>query len=293
MQYIVTGGAGFIGSNLTEKLLEQGHKVFVIDNMSTGSIKNIPKSASLYQGSYKEVLPVFAPVYDYKMDGIFHLGMPSSIPPYRKDRLLVSKTLEEFTHILEVAKEKSVKIVFASTSNIYNGNLVPWKEDMPIYPTDFYSDARHYIERLSFLYNEFYGVNSIGLRLFANYGPREEAKKTWASIISQLTWAKEKGEKFKIYGDGSQSRDYIHVSDTVNAFILAMNSDVECKLFNIGTGIPYSFNNLIEMIGTDVEYVENPVTNYVEHTLADTKLAERLLGFKAEVSLKDGIWMLK
>ncbi len=286
--YLVTGGAGFIGSNLARRLLREGHKVLVIDDLSTGSLDNIPKGASFIRGAK------IKNIYNYKMfDGIFHLGAPSSTPMYREDRSLVGKAISDFVLILEYAKRNNIKLVYASSSSVYNNCLIPYKEEMNLFPTDFYTEVRICWERLARVFYEQYNVKSIGLRLFAVYGPHEEAKKTYANLISQMLWAKLKDETFEIYGKGEQRRDETFVSDVVEAFVKAMNSDIDCDVFNIGTGINYSINDIANRIGVEIKYVPVPFNNYVEITLADTLKAEKVLGFKSKVALEEGLKRLK
>jgi UDP-glucose 4-epimerase len=290
MKFIVTGGAGFIGSHLAEELIKRGFDVIVIDDLSLGVENNIPKEAVFIKGSSSKVQEVSGSI-----DGIFHLGMPSSSPMYKEDPYLVGKTINEVITIFEYARKNQCKIVYASTSSIYNGNSLPYKEDMPVYVTDYYTECRYAIERLAKLYYDLYNVKSIGLRLFSVYGPREEHKGKYANIISQFLWAMLKDHSPIIYGDGSQTRDFIYVSDVVNAFILAMFSNINCDIFNVGTGKNYSFNEVINLLdkylGKNIKpiYKPNPIKNYVYHTLADTTKAEKILGFKAKVSLEEGI----
>jgi UDP-glucose 4-epimerase len=258
--------------------------------LSLGVENNIPKEATFIKGSSSKVSEISGLI-----DGIFHLGMPSSSPMYKEDPYLVGKTINEAIAIFEYARKNQCKIVYASTSSIYNGNSLPYKEDMPVYVTDYYTECRYAIERLARLYYDLYNVKSIGLRLFSVYGPREEHKGKYANIISQFLWAMLKDQSPIIYGDGNQTRDFIYVSDVVNAFILAMFSNIDCDVFNVGTGKNYSFNEVIKIInkylGKDIKpiYKPNPIKNYVYHTLADTTKAEKILGFEAKISLEEGI----
>jgi len=290
MKFIVTGGAGFIGSHLAEELIKRGCDVTIIDDLSLGVENNIPKEATFIKGSSSKVSEISGLI-----DGIFHLGMPSSSPMYKEDPYLVGKTINEAIAIFEYARKNQCKIVYASTSSIYNGNSLPYKEDMPVYVTDYYTECRYAIERLARLYYDLYNVKSIGLRLFSVYGPREEHKGKYANIISQFLWAMLKDQSPIIYGDGNQTRDFIYVSDVVNAFILAMFSNIDCDVFNVGTGKNYSFNEVIKLLnkylGKDIKpiYKPNPIKNYVYHTLADTTKAEKILGFEAKISLEEGI----
>ncbi|MEM1514605.1 MAG: NAD-dependent epimerase/dehydratase family protein [Candidatus Bathyarchaeia archaeon] len=291
MRAIVTGGCGFIGSNLVERLVNDGWDVKVFDNLSTGSLENIKGLDVEYYAYGYEHMEGLVPYADV----IFHLGMPSSSPMYKSDPFLVGKTINDAIIIFEYARKKKCKVVYASTSSIYNGNPLPYREGMPIYITDYYTECRYAIERLAKLYNDLYGVKSVGLRLFSVYGPKEKYKGKYANIVSQFLWSIMRDEPPIIYGDGSQTRDFIYVSDVANAFILAYEKDFECEIFNIGTGVAHTFNRVVEIInellGKDIKpiYKPNPIKNYVYHTLADTTKTEKMLGFKASASLKDGI----
>lgn len=291
MEILVTGGCGFIGSNLVERLVRMGHSVTVFDNLHTGNVKNIEGlSIRFYNEPYRklgELVP--------KVDAIFHIGIPSSTPMYRKNPRLVGEAINDAIDILEYAKAQKCKVVYASSSSIYNGNKLPYREDMPVYVTDYYTECRHAIERVAKLYNILYGIKSVGLRFFSVYGPKEEHKGIYANVVSQFLWAMQKDEPPIIYGDGTQTRDYTHVSDSVEALVLAWKKDFECEIFNVGTGIAYSFNQVIEMLnkllGKSIKpiYKPNPISNYVQHTLADITKAERILGFKAKTTLDEGL----
>ena len=296
MKYLVTGGAGFIGSNLVERLQRDKHTVSVVDNFSTGSLENLKFQNTFELGpcvfagqSIKATckIPEFSKQH---YDGIFHLGQPSSTPMYRNNRKLVSKTIDEFISVMEYAREYKCPVVYASSSSVYNGNPMPWRENMLIFPTDFYTEVRVSFERLAEVYYELYEVHSCGLRLFSVYGPRETYKRQYANLITQLIWAKQADLCFPIYGDGRQTRDVTYVSDVVDAFILAMERNIPgAPVFNVGTGKSYSINKITEKIGTSFRYIPVPFKNYVENTLADPKLAEKNLGFKAKVSLDEGL----
>ena len=291
MNVIVTGGCGFIGSNLVERLLEEGHRVTVFDNLSTGNLKNIEGlDVKFFNEPYEKI-----PFLVRDIDVIFHLGIPSSSPMYKREPHLVGKAINEAITILEYARKNKCKIVYASTSSLYNGNPTPYKEDMPIYVTDYYTECRYAIERLAELYNSLFNVKSVGLRLFSVYGPKEEYKGEYANIVSQFLWLMERDEPPIIFGDGSQTRDFIYVKDVVEAFMLAAEKEFNYEILNVGTGVAYSFNEVVDLInkllGKNIKpiYKPNPIKNYVYHTLADTTKAERILGFKAKVSLEEGI----
>jgi UDP-glucose 4-epimerase len=294
--YLVTGGAGFIGSNLAEQL-SRNNVVVIIDNLLTGSVKNIPPGAIWMKGvTLKQFCTEEHRATDtrepFKFDGIFHLGQPSSTPMYRADRHLIGKAISDFIYLAEYAFKNNIKMVYASSSSVYNGNETPWREDMNLLPTDFYTEVRIAYERIASVYHQMHQLKAIGLRLFSVYGPHEESKKQYANLITQMLWAKQRGEVFDIYGNGEQRRDATYVNDIVRAFILAMKSPIECEVFNVGTGVSYSLNEIAERIGTKIRYVPVPFSNYVDATMADTTKAEKFLGFKARISLNDGLQQL-
>jgi len=295
MKYLVTGGAGFIGSNLVHDLINEDYEVIVVDNLSTGSLENI----SDVLDKIKFIKASCAEVLKFKelagIDGIYHYGVPSTTQLYRDNRSLVGQAVNDFIEVLELAKRENCTVVYASSSSVYNGNKPPLREDMPVLIKDFYTEARYLMERVAKLYNDFYGVKSIGFRFFSVYGPREEAKKNFANLISQFMWDMKKGKSPLIYGDGTQTRDFTFVDDINNGFKLGMNSDIDCDIFNLGTGRCYSLNKLVEILNkilnTNIEpvYEKNPLINYVQETLADTSKAKNKLQFEAKISLEEGI----
>jgi UDP-glucose 4-epimerase len=170
---------------------------------------------------------------------------------------------------------------------------------MPIKVTDYYTEARYYLERLAELYTQREDFSVVGLRLFSVYGPGEESKGVYANLVSQFIWAAEAGSPIEIYGDGLQTRDFIYVDDVVRAFVLARKR-VEAgsdrfRIFNVGTGVETSVLSMAEMVRAmcksevPIKYVENRIPNYVKRTLADTCSASSAINFKANVPLDLGI----
>ncbi|MEM0217139.1 MAG: NAD-dependent epimerase/dehydratase family protein [Candidatus Nezhaarchaeales archaeon] len=289
MRVLVTGGCGFIGSHIAEELCRKGFEVYVIDDLSLGVKKNINDlDVKLIVGGSGDVARL-----DEKFDVIFHNGIPSSSPMYKRDPLLVSKVLGDMISLLEYSKRNKSKMILASTSSIYNGNPIPWREDMSIFTTDYYAEARYYCERLCKLYSDLYGVKCVVLRYFSVYGEREEHKGEYANVLTQMVWCGLREDEFIIYGDGSQTRDLIYVKDVVEANIKALEyGDSKFEVFNVGSGRAYSFNDMLDILkkrGLEVKvtYIENPIRNYVYHTLADTKKAEELLKFRAKWSVEE------
>jgi UDP-glucose 4-epimerase len=290
MKALVTGGAGFIGSNLVEALVGS-YEVNVLDNFQTGSMNNLEKvrkDIKVIKGSCNDCLNL-----GLEPDIIFHLGIPSSSPMYKKNPLLVGEAINGMVAIMELARQKgSKKVVFASSSSIYNGVPTPHREDATISVKDYYTEARLAIERIAELYYQLYGIDYAGLRFFSVYGPHEEAKGAYANMITQFLWEMKAGERPVIFGDGSQTRDFTFVRDIVDALLLTSNKGT--GIFNAGTGKSFSFSYVVDLInsslGTDLKpiYKENPIKNYVMHTLADTGRMESL-GFKSRYSLEDGL----
>lgn len=295
MKILITGGAGFIGSNLVHEMVEGGNEIIVVDNLSTGSLDNISdvmNKIKFFEVSCSEVLKIKELE---NLDGIYHYGIPSTTQLYRDNKSLVGHAVNEFIEILELGKRENCKVIYASSSSVYNGNTPPFHEEMTVHVKDFYTEARYLMERMAKIYHDFYGVKSIGFRFFSVYGPREEAKKDFANLISQFLWDIKKEKSPLIYGDGTQTRDFTFVDDINHGFKLGMKSDINCDVFNLGTGDCYNLNELVdilnEILDTSIKpvYQENPLQNYVSATLADTSKAKKHLGFESKINLREGI----
>lgn len=290
---IVTGGAGFIGSNLVEDLCKD-NKVYVLDNMHTGSKANL--TYAMKSGNVTLIEDDSKNIGKHMLDAdlVFHLGMYSASPMYREKPTRVAEVVEGAINVLEYARKNGSQVVYVSTSSIYNGIRPPHREDIIPKVTDYYTEGRIAGERMAELYNKLYGVNVAAMRFFSVYGRHEEAKAGYANLISQFLWAMKKGKQPEIYGDGEQRRDFIYAGDVVDALKRA-SSIKGFEIFNVGTGVNYSLNELVDKLnkelGTKIKpkYLEMPVKNYVMETKADTTKAEKKLGFKAKVSLEEGL----
>jgi UDP-glucose 4-epimerase len=290
MRALVTGGAGFIGSNLVEALADSC-EVTVLDNFHTGSAINLEglcRDIEVIKGSCNDCLSL-----NLKPDIIYHLGIPSSSPMYKKDPMLVGEAVNGMVAIMELAiQSNSEKVVFASSSSLYNGVPAPHREDAIIPVTDYYTEARLAIERVAELYRNLYGIDYAGMRFFSVYGPHEEAKMQYANMVTQFLWSMREDKAPVVFGDGTQTRDFTYVKDIVDAMIMASKKGT--GIFNVGTGWSYSFNYVIDLLnkklGKDLRpvYRDNPIKNYVMHTQADTGRM-KALGFEARYSLEEGI----
>lgn len=293
MNILVTGGAGFIGSNIVEEIVKE-HNVWILDNLHSGNLENLKNVKD-------KIHTIICPCADIlkldipRMDMIFHLGIPSSSPMYKKDPFLVGEAINGTIGIFEYAKREKVdKVFFASSSSVYNGLKPPHREDMDIKITDYYTEARLAIERIAKLYSMLHGVKSVGFRFFSVYGHHEEAKGVYANIVSQFLWDLKQNKSPIIYGDGKQTRDLTYVKDVVDTFLLFMNKDIECDIFNIGTGIAYSFNDIVDILNSKLDknikptHIKTPINNYVNDTLADISKI-RKFGYNPKYSFDRGI----
>jgi UDP-glucose 4-epimerase len=299
MRVLVTGGAGFVGSNIAREASQRGFEVRVLDSLSLGSVNNLAeiKNVEFVKGDVMDEQTVKAVTKD--VDYIFHEASASSSPMFVPDpRKGININLEGFQNVLEYAAQNNVKkVVYAMTSSSYGNMPVPWKEsDLTLkncpsaYAYSLY--ARSFLAKL---YSEQRGLGTAGLVYFSVYGPYEQAKGRFANVVSQFLWLMKKGERPVLYGDGSQARDYVHVSDVVQANFLAATSKSTGDYFNVGTGREVSMIQTVDMLNDLMKTnlkpvcVENPIAGYCYRTLAATSKAEKVLGFKAKVTLEQGL----
>ncbi len=296
MRVLVTGGAGFIGSNLANALVERKKDVAVLDDLSLGTPQNLGDSVELFHGSVTD-----REVVEEAVDGcdrVFHLAAKSSVTMIQDDPVMGEEiNVAGFLRVLEAAKRSGVpRVVYASTSSIYSAIEPPHREDASIVPRTLYEQNFLAREHIGSIYSSSHGVETVGMRFFSVYGPREWHKGRYANLVSQFIWSMVKGERPVIYGDGTQTRDFTYVGDVCEALILASKAaGVSGEVFNVCTGRSQSLNELVEIInqvlGTELEpeYVPNPLKMYVAHTLGDPGKAKRMLGFEAKTDLKRGV----
>ena len=292
---LVTGGAGFIGSNLV-RALSKDNDVVVLDNLHTGRKDNIEgaiaEGTEFIKGDAKDIKSLKG-----DFDRIFHLGIYSASPMYRDNPNLVGEVVHGMTNVLEYCKESKIPLVFASTSSIYNGIEPPHRENVIPRVTDFYTEARIACERLGELYTNLYELNVSAMRFFSIYGYNDVGKGKYANLVTQFMVSLINGEQPIIYGDGEQRRDFVFVTDVVDALLKASNAK-GFNIYNVGTGKNYSLNEAVERLkkitgkNIDPKYIKMPVKNYVMTTLADPSKAKREIGFEAKVSLDKGMSLL-
>ena len=298
MEYLVTGGAGFIGSHITEELIKRGDEVIVLDNMYSGRPENIavnPK-AVFVDGSILDTEILDTICTKYNIEGIFHLAAVASVQksienPAQVHEVNVTGTL----NVLEAARKHGVrKVVFSASAAAYGDNPVfPKREDMLPEPLSPYAVSKIASEMYCKTYAELYDMQTVSLRYFNVFGPRQDPNGEYAAVIPKFTEKICAGESPTVFGDGEQTRDFVYVKDVARANILAMDSDIS-GLFNIGTGIQTSLNNLAKMImdaaGVSVEMKYEPARDGdVRHSVADISKAQTELGYTPEWGLADGI----
>ena len=290
MKCLVTGGAGFIGSNLALELEKHGHEVTIIDNLLTGNRDNL----NGFNGKFIE-MDVSGNKFNINgsFDAIFHEAAITD-PRYPNDKETYNKNVHGFKNIIELAKNNNAKLIYASTASLYGNGKVPMQEDQKKESLSAYGSSKLEMDNIaSKLFDK---MHIVGLRYFNVFGPREKYKGRAASMIYHLGKQMKTGKNPRIFKFGEQKRDYIYVKDAVDATIKALNAKHSC-IVNVGTGIATDFNKLIKILNQvlktslEQEYFDMPYDpkTYQSNTQADTKKAEKILGFKAKWPLKKGI----
>lgn len=294
---LVTGGAGFIGSNACNILANEGFEVTALDNLTLGRRDNLSASVNFVEGNcaVQDDLERVGPV-----EYIIHLAASSSAPMFTEQLAasLVNNILGH-TAVLEFARAHKVqKVIFASTSSIYGNNSPPLCEDQVVMPPNFYSVSKHCQEELSSVYQAVYGGEIIGFRFMSVYGLHEEHKGRFANLASQFIWGMEEAKRPVIFGNGRQTRDFTNARDIVRAFMLALRTrkSFGYRIFNVGTGESSNLLELVsiinEVMGTNLSpvLIPNPIASgYVLAQQADLSRIERDLGYSPSVTLEAGI----
>jgi nucleoside-diphosphate-sugar epimerase len=291
MKILVTGGAGFIGSNLVDRLINEGHKVFVIDNLLSGKKENLNKKAIFYKADIchlEKILPLFKGI-----DYVFHLAANPRVifsveNPIESHKVNVDGNLNV---LYSSYKNRVKRLIFASSSAVYGDiKKLPLKENMDPKPVSPYGLHKLIGEYYCKLFSNLYNLETVCLRYFNVYGPRMDLNGLYALVIGKFLKLKKENKPLIIYGDGKQTRDFIYVDDVVKANILAMKSKKVGKgeVINICSGKNYSINYIAKLIGGEKIYLPAR-KGEMKHTLGDNSLAKKLLGWKPEISLEEGI----
>ncbi|ACV11180.1 NAD-dependent epimerase/dehydratase [Halorhabdus utahensis DSM 12940] len=289
---LITGGAGFIGSHLADALVEH-NDVIVLDNLSTGKRENVPDGATFVEGDVRDA-DVVADVSD-GVDLIFHKAAVVS----------VERSIDEpaFSHevnfdgtltLLEAARRVDARVVFASSAAIYGDpDTLPITESDPVDPQSPYGIDKCAADQYLRAYHDLYGLETVALRYFNAYGPRQTAS-DYSGVISIFGEQARAGEPITVNGDGTQTRDFVHVSDVVTANLLAATTEHVGTAYNIGTGGETSIRSLAETIqatvGTDSPIVHgDPRPGDIQRSRADITTARERLGYEPSVPLETGL----
>jgi nucleoside-diphosphate-sugar epimerase len=294
--YLVTGGAGFIGSHISDALLKRGHRVRVVDNFVTGYQRNLRDGVEFIEGDVAD--PAVARAAVAGMDYAIHQGAIPSVPrsvdkPLESHRANVDGMLQ----MLLASRDAGVKrLVFAGSSSVYGDTAVlPKTETMPTNPLSPYALQKLMSELYGQMFTRLYGFETVTTRYFNVFGPRQDPGSTYSGVISLFIKALHEGTRPVIYGDGGQTRDFTFVTNVVDGVMRAAETPgVGGEVFNIATNSRISLNELLgtlkKIFGSTVEPIYKEArTGDVRDSQADISKAERLLGYKPIVGLEEGL----
>lgn len=299
MNFLVTGGAGFIGSNIVEELLKQGHSVRVLDNFSTGKRENLKEFNSdieLLEGDIRSYHIVRQAVSGIEL--ILHQAALPSVPRSINDPITTNEVNVMGTlNILDAAKDAGVKrIVYASSSSVYGDNpILPKKEDMLPNPLSPYAVAKLAGEKYCQVFSKLYGLETVILRYFNVFGPRQDSNSQYSAVIPKFIKLMSNDQKSTIYGDGTQSRDFTYVTNVVEGNLLAATKNVKSGLvMNCACHGQVTLNELVEeinkLLGKNVEPIyADPRPGEILHSFADIKLIRVKLNWEPNTSFIDGL----
>jgi UDP-glucose 4-epimerase len=291
---VVTGGAGFIGSHLVDRLVADGFHVTVIDNLAVGRLANLKVALATGKIDFHEVsvadldaiLPLFkdAPL-------VFHLaGMADIVPSIEHPLDYHQANVDGSAAVMEAARAGGAsKIVYAASSSCYGiPDQYPTPESAEIQPRYPYALTKNLGEQIVLHWGEVYNMNVTSLRLFNVYGPRARTSGTYGAVFGVFLAQKLAGEPLTIVGDGTQTRDFTYVSDVVEAFITASKSDVSGEIFNVGSGGTYSVNELVKLIGGETTHMPKR-PGEPDQTYADISKIKNALKWSPKISFEVGV----
>jgi len=298
-QALVTGGAGFIGSNLVDALLEAGVRVNILDNLSTGRMENLAQvldRVTFEKGDIRDLATVQRLAGG--CDVVFHQAAVVSVPQTVEDPLMSAAVNDIGTlNVLEAARHAGVKkVVMASSCAVYGDDPeLPKRESMPVKPQSPYAVQKYTNELNAALYRQLYGLETVCLRYFNVYGPRQDPSSPYSGVISIFLTKAAEGQQPAVYGDGEQYRDFVFVKDVVKANLLAAGAGKKaCGVYNIGTGIFVNINTLWSMISamngvdTTPEY-KAPRAGDILESVADIGHAKTMLGYDVGYTFEQGL----
>jgi UDP-glucose 4-epimerase len=294
---LVTGGAGFIGSHLVARLVRDGHAVRVLDDLSTGRREQVDPGAELVVGSVADTDAVGALVDGAEV--VFHLAALGSVPrsvadPLSTDRVNVHGTL----NVLTAARDHDVRrVVYSSSSSVYGGAVeLPTAETVPTRPRSPYGVSKLAGEWYARVFADLYDLETVSLRFFNVFGPRQRPDAQYAAAIPLFATALLAGRRPTVFGDGLQSRDFTYVSDIVSAVLAAADADSSASghVFNVAPGRSHTLLDILDALGAAIGVEPDPVfepsrPGDIQQSRADASAAHAALGWKAEVPLEQGL----
>ena len=290
---VVTGGAGFIGSHLVDRLLADGHDVVAVDNFATGRPANLE-----HHKDDKRLRLVEADVCSADLkelfsgaDWVFHLAaLADIVPSIERPTDYFQANVVGTERVLEAARAAKVKrFVYAASSSCYGiPDAYPTPETAPIRPQYPYALTKRLGEELVLHWGKVYGMPVVSTRFFNVYGPRSRTSGTYGAVFGVFLAQKIHGQPFTVVGDGRQTRDFTYATDVAAALVRVADSDAACEIFNVGSGNTYSVNRLVELLGGPVAYIPKR-PGEPDCTFADISKIKKTLGWKPEVPLEEGV----
>jgi UDP-glucose 4-epimerase len=294
MKCVVTGGAGFIGSHLVDRLLDEGHEVVVIDNFAIGRLDNLASHATSSRlrivradvADRAAIEPHFAGI-----DWVFHLAALADIVPSIEAPLPYHRANVDGTvNVLEAARQAGVKrFIYAASSSCYGiPDVYPTPETAAIRPMYPYALSKNLGEQCVMHWCRVYKLPAVALRLFNVFGPRHRTTGTYGAVFGVFLAQKLAGKPFTVVGDGEQTRDFTFVSDVADAFVTAARSGISNEIFNVGSDNTYSVNRLVALLGGDKVHIPKR-PGEPDCTFADITKIKRALGWAPKVRFEDGV----
>lgn len=272
-KYLVTGGLGFIGSNLVDFLISKGHSVDVVDDLSSGFVENENSKATNFIGDVKLIT---TKLQEKKYDCVFHLAAEARIQPsFENPQLWMQTNVQGTVAVCEYARRHNTRVVLAGSSSCYGG-----KYKNP------YTFSKKLSEEVCEMYSKIYGLSTVIARFFNVYGPRNPLIGEFTPVIAKFEQQMKKGLPLTVVGDGEQRRDFTHVQDICEGLYLMSKSDWKAEVFNLGTGKNYSLNEVAKMFSDNIKHIPARPGESKE-TLADTREANEKLGWRAKTILSD------
>ena len=293
---IVTGGAGFIGSHMVDLLVERGYEVRVIDNLVGGRESNLVQHAknprvTLVQRDIRELDPqesLFA-----RARYVFHFaGIGDIVPSIERPTEYMSVNVQGTVRVLECARAAGTKLIYAASSSCYGLADTPTSEDHPIRPQYPYALSKYLGEQAVFHWHQVYRLPANSVRIFNAYGTRSRTSGAYGAVFGVFLRQKLAGAPFTVVGDGTQRRDFLYVTDVVQAFLAAAESDRVGRIYNLGAGQPQSVNRLVELLGGSVTHIPKR-PGEPDVTFANISRIKSELGWQPKVSFEEGVERIK